>query len=69
MRRLRQGRDPARGLFEQPIKEATVVTLYLLPALNIKLIPKLQKRNSSRARAIVSQSFDMKPWNPTSSRG
>jgi predicted RNA methylase len=45
-------------LFETPIGEATVVTLYLLPSLNIKLMPKLQKelRNGTR---IVSHSFDM----------
>jgi predicted RNA methylase len=45
-------------LFETNLSEATVVTLYLLPSLNIKLMPKLQKelRNGTR---IVSHSFDM----------
>lgn len=50
-------------LFEQPIKEATVVTLYLLPTLNSKLIPKFKAELKPGTR-IVSQSFDMKPWEP-----
>ena len=32
-----------RDLFETDISEATVVTLYLLPALNAKLLPKLNR--------------------------
>jgi cyclopropane fatty-acyl-phospholipid synthase-like methyltransferase len=50
-------------LFEQDIKEATVVTLYLLPSLNSKLIPKFKAELKPGTR-IVSQSFDMKPWEP-----
>lgn len=51
-------------LFEQNIGEATVVTLYLLPSLNVKLIPKLKKELKPGAR-IVSQSFDMMgQWEP-----
>ena len=30
-------------LFEQDLSQATVVTLYLLPSLNVKLLPKLMK--------------------------
>jgi predicted RNA methylase len=45
-------------LFETNISEATVVTLYLLPSLNIKLMPKLQKELKPGTR-IVSHSFDM----------
>jgi predicted RNA methylase len=45
-------------LFETNISEATVVTLYLLPSLNIKLMPKLQKELRAGTR-IVSHSFDM----------
>jgi hypothetical protein len=45
-------------LFETNISEATVVTLYLLPSLNIKLMPKLQKELRPGTR-IVSHSFDM----------
>lgn len=45
-------------LFETDISPATVVTLYLLPSLNVKLIPKLNKELRPGTR-IVSQSFDM----------
>jgi len=45
-------------LFETDISAATVVTLYLLPSLNQKLIPKLNKELKPGTR-IVSQSFDM----------
>ena len=45
-------------LFETDISPATVVTLYLLPSLNQKLIPKLNKELKPGTR-IVSQSFDM----------
>ena len=40
------------------ISEATVVTLYLLPSLNVKLIPKLNKELKPGTR-IVSHAFDM----------
>ena len=44
-------------LFATDISEASVVTLYLLPSLNVKLIPTLQKlRPGTR---IVSHAFDM----------
>jgi len=44
-------------LFETDISEATVVTLYLLPSLNVKLIPTLQKMKPGTR--IVSHAFDM----------
>lgn len=47
-----------QDLFETDISPATVVTLYLLPSLNQKLIPKLNKELKPGTR-IVSQSFDM----------
>jgi precorrin-6B methylase 2 len=51
-------------LFEQNIGEATVVTLYLLPSLNVKLMPKLKAELKPGSR-IVSQSFDMQgQWEP-----
>jgi ribosomal protein L11 methylase PrmA len=50
-------------LFTADIKEATVVTLYLLPALNLKLRPKLFKDLKPGTR-IVSHSFDMGDWTP-----
>jgi cyclopropane fatty-acyl-phospholipid synthase-like methyltransferase len=50
-------------LFETDISPATVVTLYLLERLNIKLIPKLNKDLKPGTR-IVSQSFGMGSSNP-----
>jgi SAM-dependent methyltransferase len=50
-------------LFEADIKEATVVTLYLLNSLNLKLRPKLWKELKPGTR-IVSHSFDMGDWKP-----
>ena len=45
-------------LFKTDISEATVVTMYLLPSLNVRLIPKLNKELKPGTR-IVSHSFDM----------
>jgi ribosomal protein L11 methylase PrmA len=50
-------------LFEINISEATVVTLYLLPSLNVKLMPKLMKELKPGTR-IVSHAFDMGDWKP-----
>ena len=51
-----------QDLFATDISEATVVTLYLLPSLNVKLIPQLEKlKPGSR---IVSHSFDMEGVEP-----
>jgi precorrin-6B methylase 2 len=48
-----------QDLFTTDISEATVVTLYLLPSLNIKLLPKLNKELRPGTR-IVSHQFDMR---------
>ena len=48
-----------QDLFTTDISQATVVTLYLLPSLNTKLIPKLNKELKPGTR-IVSHAFDMK---------
>ena len=50
-------------LFEANLSEATVITLYLLPALNLKLLPKLLKELKPGTR-IVSHAFDMGSWKP-----
>ncbi|HEY8549130.1 MAG TPA: 50S ribosomal protein L11 methyltransferase [Vicinamibacterales bacterium] len=50
-------------LFEFDIKPATVVTLYLLPSLNVKLRPILW-RDLKVGTRIVSNSFDMGDWKP-----
>ena len=52
-----------QDLFTTDISEATVVTLYLLPSLNLKLIPKFEKELKPGTR-IVSHSFDMGDWVP-----
>jgi predicted RNA methylase len=52
-----------QDLFETDISEATVVTLYLLPTLNIKLMPKLKALKPGTR--IVSHSFNMgSEWPP-----
>lgn len=52
-----------QDLFEANIKDATVVTLYLLPSVNLKLLPKLLKDLQPGTR-IVSHAFDMGDWKP-----
>jgi SAM-dependent methyltransferase len=50
-------------LFAADIHNATVITLYLLPDVNIRLRPKLLKELKPRTR-IVSHDFDMGDWKP-----
>lgn len=52
-----------QDLFETDFSEATVVTLYLLPSLNLKLRKKLLTELKPGSR-IVSHSFDMGSWKP-----
>jgi ribosomal protein L11 methylase PrmA len=74
--RIREARDNARrngvehlvqfrqqDLFEADFREATVVTLYLLPDLNLKLQPRLLAELKPGTR-IVSHQFDMGDWKP-----
>lgn len=52
-----------QDLFQTPIYEASVVTLYLLPRINLALRPRLltELRPGSR---IVSHAFHMGEWRP-----
>jgi ribosomal protein L11 methylase PrmA len=50
-------------LFKAHFRQATVVTLYLLPELNVKLRPRLLAELKPGTR-IVSHQFDMGTWKP-----
>ncbi|HLL77435.1 MAG TPA: 50S ribosomal protein L11 methyltransferase [Pyrinomonadaceae bacterium] len=52
-----------QNLFETDFKEATVVTLYLLPDVNLRLRPKLWSDLKPGTR-VVSHAFDMGDWQP-----
>jgi Methyltransferase domain len=52
-----------QDLFNTDLSKATVVTLYLLPDINLKLRPKLFKELKPGTR-IVSHAFDMGDWKP-----
>jgi protein-L-isoaspartate O-methyltransferase len=53
----------AQDLFDTSLSDATVVTMYLFPEMNLKLRPRLlaQLRPGTR---IVSHDFDMADWTP-----
>ncbi len=49
-------------IFEADFSRATVLTMYLLPSLNVKLRPKiLEMKPGTR---VVSHAFDMEDWQP-----
>jgi len=50
-------------LFEADFRDATIITLYLLPDLNLKLRPRLLRELKPGTR-IVSHQFDMGTWKP-----
>ncbi|MFN2386345.1 MAG: amino acid permease [Thermoanaerobaculia bacterium] len=50
-------------LFEANISKASVVTLYLLPSVNLRLRPKLLKELKPGTR-VVSHNYDMGDWKP-----
>ena len=52
-----------QDLFTTDVSEANVVTLYLLPTLNLKLRPTLWKTLKPGTR-VVSHDFDMGDWKP-----
>ena len=75
-RRIQEGRANARqagvtdrvqfleqDLFTTDLREASVVTLYLLPSLNVQLRPKLLAELRPGTR-VVSYDFDMDDWSP-----
>ena len=52
-----------QDLFETDLSPATVITLYLLPSLNLKLMPTLKQLKPGTR--VVSHSFDMgSEWPP-----
>ncbi|MGB2815855.1 MAG: class I SAM-dependent methyltransferase [Burkholderiaceae bacterium] len=54
-------------VFEFDFSAATVVTMYLLPSVNLKLRPRLLKELKPGTR-IVSHDFDMGDWAPEATR-
>lgn len=52
-----------QDIFEADFSEATVVTMYLFPEVNIKLRPMLFEQLDPGTR-VVSHSFDMDEWVP-----
>jgi hypothetical protein len=54
-----------QDLFEADLTGATVVTLYLLPSVNLKLRPKLLKDLAPGTR-VVSHNYGMGDWEPVS---
>lgn len=54
-----------QDLFEADFSDATVVTLYLLPEINMKLRPKLFEQLDPGTR-VVSHNFDLGNWEPDS---
>jgi protein-L-isoaspartate O-methyltransferase len=50
-------------LFQADFSEATVVTLYLLPRVNLELRPRLLSQLKPGTR-VVSHAFDMGDWQP-----
>ena len=55
-------RFEAKDFFELDFSQADIVTAYLLPEINLKLMPKLlAMRPGSR---VVTHDFDIGPWQP-----
>ncbi len=55
-----------QDLFEADFHEATVMTLYLLSSVNLRLRPKLLRELKPGTR-VVSHDFDMGDWKPDQS--
>jgi SAM-dependent methyltransferase len=52
-----------QDLFQFDVSQATVVTMYLLPAVNLRLRPRLLKELRPGTR-IVAHDFPMEEWQP-----
>jgi SAM-dependent methyltransferase len=52
-------------LFESDFSQAQVITMFLLPSINLKLRPKIL--NLKPGTRIVSNTFDMEDWKPDES--
>jgi len=51
-----------RDLFETDLSQASVITMYLLPQVNLKLMPRLLAL--APGTRVVSHDWDMGPWLP-----
>jgi len=56
-----------QDLFVTPLADATVLTLYLLPEINMQLRPRILGEMRPGAR-VVSNTFDMGDWRPDARR-
>ena len=56
-----------QDLFDTPLREASVVTMYLLPAINLRLRPRLLTELRPDTR-IVSHNFTLGDWAPDETR-
>jgi hypothetical protein len=52
-----------QDLFETDLSQATVLTMYLLPRVNLQLRPRILNKLKPGTR-VVSHSFDMGDWKP-----
>jgi SAM-dependent methyltransferase len=52
-----------QDLFETDISDATVLTMYLLPQVNLRLRPRILEELEPGTR-VVSHAFDMDDWEP-----
>ena len=53
----------ARDLFDTDISQASVLTMYLLPAVNLQLRPRILEQLKPGTR-VVSHDWDMGEWQP-----
>jgi hypothetical protein len=61
-RRGRPGHFREQDLFQTDLSAATVITMYLLPEVNLQLRPRCWLAPGTR---IVSHDWDMGDWRPT----